>query len=58
MLLRHHILLRRDNVVITPHTAFYSREALLRIVDTTIDNIRSFAAGSPQNLVVALPRAA
>lgn len=51
MLVRQHLLLRRDNVVITPHIAFYSREALERIVDTTAANIRQYAAGQPQNLV-------
>ena len=50
-LVRSHILLRRDNVVFTPHLAFYSREALQRIIDTTIGNIRAFLAGVPQNVV-------
>jgi D-lactate dehydrogenase len=52
-LVRSQILLRRDNVVFTPHIAFNSREALRRIVDTTIDNIRAFRAGEPQNVVGA-----
>lgn len=51
LLLRQHLLTRRDDVVITPHIAFYSREALRRIVDTTIDNIISFLAGHPQHVV-------
>ncbi len=51
MLLRHHILLRRDNVIITPHSAFYSREALQRIVETTVANILRFEEGNPLNLV-------
>lgn len=50
-LLRHHALLRRENVIITPHAAFYSREALQRILDTTIANIRFFVTGQPQNVV-------
>jgi D-lactate dehydrogenase len=60
MLLRQHMLLRRENVVITPHSAFYSREALQRILDTTLSNIRAFEQGQPLNLVGAggLPRAA
>lgn len=48
---RDHILLRRENVVFTPHIAFYSQEALERILETTIQNIRAFAAGRPQNVV-------
>jgi len=50
-LLRHHVLLRRENGIITPHAAFYSREALQRILDTTISNIRCFLAGQPENVV-------
>src|SRR3989338_2860390 len=50
-IVRDHILLRRENVVFTPHNAFNSREALLRILDTTVENIRGFLAGAPVNLV-------
>ena len=49
--LRNHILLHRENVVITPHIAFDSREALQRILDTTAANIAGFLSGSPINLV-------
>jgi D-lactate dehydrogenase len=51
MVLRQHVLLRREDVVITPHIGFNSREALERIVDTTISNIRSYLSGEPQNVV-------
>jgi D-lactate dehydrogenase len=50
-LLSTHILLRLKNVIITPHCAFNSRESLQRLVNTTIENIRSFVEGKPQNLV-------
>jgi D-lactate dehydrogenase len=50
-LLLNHSLLNRDNVVITPHIAFNSREAVERILATTIENIRAYLAGSPVNLV-------
>lgn len=50
--LRTHILLKRDNVVFTPHNAFNSREALRRILDTTLDNIEGWRRNAPQNLVV------
>ncbi|MBI4459743.1 MAG: hydroxyacid dehydrogenase [Acidobacteria bacterium] len=50
-IVRDHILLRRENVVFTPHNAFNSREALLRILDTTVENILGFLAGNPKNLV-------
>ena len=51
MLLLNHSLLNRDNVVITPHIAFNSREAVERILSTTVENIRAFLAGSLQNVV-------
>ncbi|QGA80414.1 NAD(P)-dependent oxidoreductase [Candidatus Nanohalobium constans] len=34
-----HILMERDDVVVTPHNAFNSREALQRIEDKTLENI-------------------
>ncbi len=48
---RTHVLFRRDNVIFTPHNAFNSKEALERILDTTIENILSFAQGHPANVV-------
>ncbi len=50
-LVKDHILLSKDNVVFTPHIAFYSQEALERILDTTAQNINSFLSGEPQNRV-------
>ncbi len=50
-LLCEHALLRQPNVIITPHMAFDTREALGRIVATTIENIRGFLAGQPINVV-------
>lgn len=51
--LADHELMQMDNVLVTPHTAFNSREALIRILDTTVTNIESFAKGQPVNLVKA-----
>lgn len=51
--LENHILLNQPNVLITPHNAFNSREALTSILDTTIENIKSFIKGKPINLVRA-----
>lgn len=51
-LLQNHILLNRENVVITPHIAFNSKEAFFRILETTASNINAFLAGKPENLVV------
>ena len=50
-LLLNHSLLNRDNVVITPHIAFNSREAVQRILETTLDNLRAFLRSEPRNLV-------
>ena len=50
-LLADHILLRLRNVVITPHSAFNTREAVQRILDTTRNNVESFIARQPQNVV-------
>lgn len=41
-LLKRNLLLRRENVIITPHMAFDSHEAIERILDTTYENITSF----------------
>jgi len=43
------VLVDMDNVIMTPHNAFNTKEALIRILDTTILNINSFVAGAPQN---------
>ncbi len=50
-LVKGHILLSRDNVVFTPHIAFYSQEALERILETTVQNIIAFLSGNLQNTV-------
>jgi D-lactate dehydrogenase len=50
-LLRNHLLLSQDNVVFTPHIAFYSGEALKRILDTTAENIDGFQEGELKNEV-------
>ena len=55
MLLRQHLLLRREDVVITPHIAFNSIEAMERILDTTVANIHAFREGTPQNVVNPSP---
>lgn len=50
-LLVDHVLLNMRNVVITPHSAFNTREAVQRILDTTRENIAAFARGEPENTV-------
>ena len=49
-MLQDHLLMRHPNVLVTPHNAFNTREALVRILDTTVENIKAFASGAPINL--------
>ncbi len=49
---RNNKIFDMDNVVFTPHNAFNSKEALKRILDTSIDNIKSFIEGDPINPVL------
>ena len=49
--LEKNILLNRENVIITPHIAFDSVEAVERILQTTVDNIVAYSAGMPSNVV-------
>ena len=39
-----------DNVVMTPHVAYNSPEAVAEMYDTAIDNLVAFHAGRPQNV--------
>ena len=48
---RNRVLLARDNVVFTPHNAFNSREALVRILEVTLANLDAFRAGQPVHRV-------
>lgn len=51
-LVRRSVLLKKDNVVLTPHNAFNSREALQRILDTTIENVQAWQRGESLNRIV------
>jgi len=50
-LLADQILLRLRNVIITPHNAFYTKEAVERILATTVENITAFVHNETQNVV-------
>lgn len=52
-LLAYHVLANSPNVILTPHIAYNTDEALQRLIATTIANISAFAAGAPVNLVSA-----
>jgi glycerate dehydrogenase len=46
-----HPLLSAPRCIVTPHVAWYAREARQRLMDTAIENLRAFRAGTPQNVV-------
>lgn len=50
---RNHMLIARNDVIITPHIAFNSQEAVEKILATTVENIEGFAAGKTPNVVAA-----
>lgn len=50
-MLYDHILMEMPNVLVTPHNAFNTGEALERILNTTIQNIEGFSLGKPINLI-------
>lgn len=50
-LLSNHYLIEHPNVIITPHNAFNTTEAVERILKTTVENINGFSKGKPINVV-------
>lgn len=51
ILLENHVLTDMPNVIVTPHIAFYSREATAEIIRVTEENIKNFISNTPQNLI-------
>ena len=51
-LVENHNLLGRENVIVTPHLAFYTEEAVKRIMDTTIKNINGHIKNRYVNKIV------
>lgn len=49
--LQNNILLKNPDVYITPHNAFNSKEALYRILNTTLENIQGFLKKKRVNVV-------
>ncbi|HEY7242022.1 MAG TPA: D-2-hydroxyacid dehydrogenase [Burkholderiales bacterium] len=41
------------NLIVTPHVAWSSREAMQALADQLIDNVEAFVRGAPRNVVVA-----
>lgn len=49
--LADHYLINHPRVIVTPHLAFNTTEAVERILTTTIENIQNFIKGSPSNVI-------
>jgi D-lactate dehydrogenase len=49
--LANHVLVDMPNVIVTPHIAFNTKEAVERILETTLDNIEGFIRGDIKNLI-------
>ena len=49
--LANQYLIDHPRVIVTPHNAFNTAEALQRILDTTVENIEGFTKGEPVNVV-------
>lgn len=54
-ILEDHILVNLPQVITTPHMAFYSKEAEISILETTVKNINGFLEGRPENVVNQSP---
>ena len=46
-------LLMFPNVIVTAHQAFFTREAMSEIAQTTLANVAAWQAGTPRNAVHA-----
>ncbi|MCI8910646.1 MAG: D-2-hydroxyacid dehydrogenase [Oscillibacter sp.] len=44
-------LLKAKNCIITPHMSWGPKESRQRIMDTTVENVKSYLAGAPVNVV-------
>lgn len=50
-LFENHVLIDLPNVIVTPHIAFYSKEAEMEILKTTVENINSYKNNTITNQV-------
>lgn len=54
ILLADHKLIDMENVIVTPHIAFNTREAKREILDTTLENVKSYIKGEVKNNVIKI----
>jgi D-lactate dehydrogenase len=50
-LLANHLLLLHPNVIVTPHSAWFSVEAVERLMEVSLANIAAFIEGNPRNVL-------
>ena len=48
-ILENSLLKKYDNVILTPHIAYNTTEALQKLISTTLDNVDNFVSGKPLN---------
>lgn len=51
IILENHYLSKHPRVIMTPHIAFNTKEAVMRIMETTVSNIVAFSKGESKNNV-------
>lgn len=47
----NNLLIDHPNTIVTPHNAFNTTEAIMRIINTSLDNLKAFIEGEPTNVV-------
>ncbi len=45
------MLIDNPKTIVTPHNAFNTTEAIMRIINTSLDNLKAFSSGTPTNVV-------
>lgn len=48
----NNLLIDHPRTIVTPHNAFNTTEAIMRIINTSIDNLKAFISGKPTNIVI------
>ncbi len=51
VVLANHYLIEHPRVIVTPHIAFNTQEAIERILTVSVENIQAFKNGAPTNIV-------
>ncbi len=51
----NNLLIDHPRTIVTPHNAFNTTEAILRIINTSLENLDNFVKGKPTNIVAPKP---